>query len=172
MTAGAPEAASGLRAARVDSDGFRAAMSRWASGVAVVTSCDPAGRQHGFTATSFTAVSLDPPMVLVCLDRSASCSAAFATSDWYAVHVLHSGQEHVARQFASKGTDKFAGLTVMRGSGGLPVLDGALALLECRIVDRIEAGDHVVLLGEVHRASRAEGRPLVYHDRSFGTFED
>lgn len=145
--------------------GFRAAMSRWASGVAVVTTRDPAGRCHGFTATSFTSVSLDPPMVLVCLDRGAGCSDAFAEADSYAVHILHQGQEDLARRFARKGEGKFDGLTV-RGSGA-PVLEDALAVLECRIADRLSGGDHVILLGEVKEAVSFEGTPLAYHDRGF-----
>lgn len=144
---------------------FRAAMSRWASGVAVVTTRDAAGRCHGFTATSFTSVSLDPPMVLVCLDRSAACSAAFAAATAYAVHILHRGQEELARRFAHKGGDKFEGLPVRRM--GTPVLPDALAVLECRAADRFDAGDHIILLGLVHHAESFGGTPLLYHDRAF-----
>jgi flavin reductase ActVB len=144
---------------------FRAAMSRWASGVAVVTTRDAAGRCHGFTATSFTSVSLDPPMVLVCLDRSAACSEAFTAATTYAVHILHGGQEELARRFAHKGGDKFGGLPVRRLEP--PVLPESLAVLECRIADRLTAGDHTILLGLVQHAESFGGTPLVYHDRAF-----
>jgi len=144
---------------------FRAAMSRWASGVAVVTTRDAAGRCHGFTATSFTSVSLDPPMVLVCLDRAASCAEAFAVATTYAVHILHGGQEALARRFARKGDDKFEGLPVRMF--GAPVLPDALAMLECRVSDRFAAGDHTILLGLVRRAESFGGTPLLYHDRAF-----
>lgn len=157
----------GTATARPADVGFRAAMSRWASGVAVVTTRDSAGRCHGFTATSFTSVSLDPPMVLVCLDRGAACSEAFAETESYAVHILHQGQEDLARRFARKGEGegKFAGLRV-RGSGA-PVLEEALAVLECRVVDRLSGGDHVILLGEVEVAVSFEGSPLAYQGRGF-----
>ncbi|ACU75345.1 flavin reductase domain protein FMN-binding [Catenulispora acidiphila DSM 44928] len=148
-----------------DGAAFRAAMSRWASGVAVVTTRDAAGRCHGFTATSFTSVSLDPPMVLVCLDRAASCAEAFAVATTYAVHILHGGQEELARRFARKGGDKFADLPVR--VFGTPVLPDSLAVLECRVADRFAAGDHTVLLGLVRRAESFAGAPLLYHDRAF-----
>ncbi|WP_202470028.1 flavin reductase family protein [Streptomyces sp. SID2888] len=156
---------------RVDHDAFRAAMSHWASGVAVVTTADLAGRHHGFTASSFTAVSLDPPLVLVCLDRDAICAPAFLESPWLGVHVLGRGQETLARRFARKSADKFAGveLASAAGMGGVPLLTGVLARLECRITSRLDGGDHVVLLAEVGRAALGggPGEPLVYYHRAF-----
>ena len=149
----------------VDAAEFRDAMSAWASGVAIVTTRGADGRQFGFTATSFTAVSMRPPMVLVCLDRDASCSAAFARANAYAVHILHSGQEQIARRFARHGEDKFADLDVR--ADGLPVFGDALALLECRITERLVAGDHAVLIGTVHRADRFDGSALLYQGRRF-----
>jgi flavin reductase ActVB len=157
---------------RVEPDEFKASMSRWASGVTVVTTTDPAGRHHGFTASSFTAVSMSPPMVLVCLDRDAVCAPAFARSPWLGIHMLRRGQEPLARRFARKDPDKFAGveLTEAPGIGGIPLLTGVLARLECQVASRVDGGDHLILVAEVCRAfddGQATGEPLVYYRRAF-----
>ncbi|MEV8441838.1 flavin reductase family protein [Actinosynnema sp. NPDC051121] len=155
----------GVPSTRVDQ--FKEALSRWASGVTVVTTADGGRDPHGFTATSFTAASLAPPMVLVCLDRSAACLPAFLRSDWLAVHLLRRAQQPLAERFARKGTDKFAGLRTRSGLGGVPLLDGALAVLECGVAGRFDAGDHVVLLAEVRRSATDDGEPLLHHRRGF-----
>ncbi|MGW3204257.1 flavin reductase family protein [Streptomyces sp. NPDC001135] len=146
---------------------FRDSMRQWATGITVVTAADAAGRPHGFTASSFTAVSMAPPLVLVCLDRNANCLETFRASAWFAVHVLRDDQEGLAVRFARKDADKFAGSATRSGLGGAPLLDGTLTRLECRTADRIAAGDHVILLGEVHRACVREGEPLLYYQRAF-----
>jgi len=152
---------------------FKEVMSHWASGVTVVTTAGVDRRPHGFTASSFTVVSLEPPTVLVCLDRAADCAPAFADSDWLAVHILGAGQREVAGRFAHKSHDKFAGLVTEPGRSGTPLLRGAVATLECRTVLRLPVGDHVVLIAEVHEArmsgdeGSSGGRPLVYHRREF-----
>ncbi|MCC3770841.1 flavin reductase family protein [Streptomyces sp. UNOC14_S4] len=151
----------------ISSDLFRATLAHWVSGVTVVTTTDARGRSHGFTASSFSSVSLDPPLVLVCLDNSANCFDAFDTSDGFVVHLLARGQEELAGRFASKGTDKFTGLETERSARGLPLLPGALARLECRTERRIPGGDHLILLGEVSFAEEHEGEPLVYYRRGF-----
>jgi len=146
---------------------LRAAMVQWASGVTVITAVDGERRPHGFTASSFCSVSLSPPLVLVCLDHAAACLDAFRGSDWFAIHVLREGQEELALAFARKGVDKFAGRATESGLGGTPLLPGGLARLECRMVDRIPAGDHLILLGQVARTATRPGRPLVYCQREF-----
>ncbi|WP_225829260.1 flavin reductase family protein [Streptomyces naphthomycinicus] len=153
---------------------FKEVMSHWASGVTVVTTAGPTGRPHGFTASSFTVVSLDPPTVLVCLDRTADCAPAFAGAPWLAVHILGDGQREVAGRFARKGTDKFAGLVTVPGRSGTPLLPGAVATLECRTVRRLPVGDHIVLFAEVREARTATAEdgpatdpPLLYHRRAF-----
>lgn len=158
---------SAAAATAVDPALFTEAMSHWASGVTVVTTLDAEYRRHGFTANSFTGVSLDPPLVLVCLDRGANCMSAFGSATWMAVHVLRRDQEALARTFARRDADKFAGLRVRPGMAGIPVLGGAVATLECRITERVPAGDHLVLLAEVHRAAGSGGEPLLYHRRAF-----
>lgn len=156
----------------VAAEEFRDAMSRWATGVTVVTTADREGRAHGFTANSFSSVSLRPPLILVCLDARARCARAFGVVGWIAVHVLGREQEHLARRFAGKDDDKFAGLELLEGAHGLPLLPGPVARLECRVTRRLPAGDHTVLIAQVHRiwarpGRPAGGEPLVYHDRRF-----
>jgi flavin reductase ActVB len=156
----------------VSEDDFKAAMSHWASGVTVVTTTDAEGGRHGFTASSFTSVSLAPPMVLVCLDQSATCAPAFLSSGWFAVHVLAHEQAGLAKRFATKDADKFAGLDPLETGVACtaPVLPGALVVLECRMTDLVDAGDHTVLIAEVHHVAQARpaaGRPLIYFRRFF-----
>ncbi|MFE3497958.1 flavin reductase family protein [Streptomyces sp. NPDC059175] len=151
----------------ISPDLFRTALGRWASGVTVVTTADPAGGHHGFTASAFSSVSLDPALVLVCLDNKATCREAFDQSSGFVVHLLAHGQQDLAGRFARKSPDKFTGLRVSLSPTGLPLLPRALARLECRTDRRIPAGDHLILIGEVLDADTGEGAPLVYYQRDF-----
>ena len=149
----------------VDSDVFRGLLRRHAAAVVVVTA--PGEPPAGFTATSFTSVSLDPPLVSFCVAHTASAFATVRAADTIAVHVLTQGQEQVARTFATSGIDRFAAHGDWRwGPRGVPLLDGVLARLVCRVVDRIRAGDHTIVLaapesGDHHADSHVA--PLVYH---------
>ena len=145
---------------------FRDCLSRWASGVTVVTT-HQAGARWGFTATSFSGLSMDPPLVLVCLDLRARCRYAFDESAGFAVHLLEAGQQALASRFATRHVDKFEGVATRPGLFGVPLLDGALSRMECRTADRIVAGDHVILVGEVLRVRLGDGEPLVFHGRAF-----
>ncbi|MCI3275040.1 flavin reductase family protein [Streptomyces cylindrosporus] len=153
----------------VGGERLRACLSQWPSGVAVVTTVDSAGVRRGFTATSFSALSMDPPLVLVCLDRGADCKPAFDTATAMAIHVLRDDQSPLARLFATKGHDKYDGLRTSPGLDGVPLLAGTLARIECALDRRIPAGDHVILVGLVRRARVFPGRPLVHHARAFHT---
>ena len=151
----------------VNLDDFKAALASWATGVTVVaTELD--GRRFGLTASSFTSVSLEPPLVLVCIDRRAESCEALLRSGRFAVSILAAGQDAPAMQMARPGEQKFDGLPFRAGEAlGQPLLDGALARLECRTFRTDDAGDHVLLLGEVVAASAAEGEPLLYFRRRF-----
>jgi flavin reductase (DIM6/NTAB) family NADH-FMN oxidoreductase RutF len=145
-------------------DLFRALLRRHAAGVVVITA--PGERPAGFTATSFTSVSLDPPLVSFCLDRSSSSWAAVASATHVGVHVLTDAQEDVARTFATKGVDRFAPpIKWGHGPYGIPVLDAVHAVLLCRVADRVPAGDHAIVLAELidggHTGDATE--PLLYH---------
>ncbi|HEY8533035.1 MAG TPA: flavin reductase family protein [Micromonospora sp.] len=147
---------------------LREVLSRWASGVTVITTVDLTGRPWGFTATSFAPVSLDPPLVAFCLSNSAQCRPVFGAAPGFAVHILRLGQEEIARTFATRGADKFAAVATAPGAYGVPVLGDSLACLECRTTGITDAGDHVVVFGEVHRAEAGDGEPLLYFRRGFG----
>lgn len=146
----------------LDTAAFRASLSRFASGVTVLTTRTPDGQDLGMTATAFSSLSLDPPLVLVCIDRVASIAPALEQAEHLAVHVLGADQESLSRRFAQKDGDRFAGLDVTRGAGGVALLPGALVRLECRIVERLPGGDHVIVVAEVLGAEVADGDPLLY----------
>jgi flavin reductase (DIM6/NTAB) family NADH-FMN oxidoreductase RutF len=141
---------------------FRRALRHFAAGVAVVTTRDDGGRPCALTASAFTSVSADPPLVLVCVDRAATAHAAVEHHGWFAVNVLAHGQESLSRQFAASGGDKFSGVPCREGLAGLPLLEGALTTLECRLVERHAGGDHTIFVGRVEGATTQGGVPLVY----------
>ncbi|UNT00811.1 flavin reductase family protein [Streptomyces tubbatahanensis] len=146
---------------------YRAALARWPSGVAVVTARDGGGRPYGFTATAFSSLSAEPPMVLVCLGREADCRPVFEAAEAMAVHLLRDDQVAVAGRFATKNVDKYEGLHTSSGLAGVPLLTEALATIECVLERRIDAGDHIILVGRVERCTAFGGRPLVYFSRTF-----
>lgn len=147
----------------MEPDLFRTLLRRHAAGVVVVTA--PGTTPTGFTATSFTSVSLSPPLVSFCLSRAASCWPAVAAAGYVGVHMLRRDQEPLARTFATRGIDRFAPPTRWgTGRGGVPVLADVLAVLICQVVDRVPAGDHAIVLAEpVDGACGAEDAPLLYH---------
>jgi len=155
--------------APVDAEVFRGLLRHQASTVTVVTA--PGTPPVGFTATSFTSVSLVPPLVSFCLARTSSSWPTMAGADHVAVHLLAQGQQELARTFATRGIDRFAAPTRWRvGPYGVPVLDGTLAWLVCRIVDRVAAGDHAVVLAEPLLARhRDEESPLLYHQGRYAS---
>jgi flavin reductase ActVB len=155
----------------VDPADFRAAMSQFASGVTVVTTHDATGKPWGFTASAFSSLSLNPPLILVCLDRGADCCDAFESASTMAVSILAAGQDSIGMRFATRGADKFSGDTAPGRTTGLPVIDGALAHVECEIDARLDGGDHVILVGKVVTASVAEKAPLLHYNRAFGVFK-
>ncbi|GHH20991.1 flavin reductase family protein [Streptomyces rubradiris] len=150
-----------------ETEALRDCLARWPSGVAVVTTMDRDGARRGFTATAFSSLSSSPPLVLVCLDRSADCSPAFDAAEAMAVHLLRDDQEQLAMRFATKGADKYAGLPSTPGLARVPLLDGVLARLECELVNRFDGGDHVILIGRVRRSEVFAGQPLIYCGRAF-----
>jgi flavin reductase (DIM6/NTAB) family NADH-FMN oxidoreductase RutF len=149
---------------------FREALSRFATGVTVVTARTPSG-PVGFTASAFTSVSLAPRLVLVCVAKRASAHDAIVAAAAFGVNILIEEQLWVAEQFARSGVDRFERVA-LRGDGshGVPLLEGALATVECVHYGATEAGDHTILVGEVVNASVTGGRPLVHYARRFGSF--
>ena len=141
---------------------YRAALRHFAAGVTVVTTRDADGQPSGLTASAFTSVSLEPPLVLVCVDRQAASHPAFEAHGWFAVNVLARNQAHLSRHFAESGGDKFSGVAFREGIARLPLLEGVLATVECRLIARHEAGDHTIFVGQVEGVTVEGGHPLVY----------
>jgi flavin reductase (DIM6/NTAB) family NADH-FMN oxidoreductase RutF len=147
---------------------FRDALARFASGV-VVVAATTGERLSGFTASAFSSLSLDPPLILVCIRSGSSACSPVIEAARFGVSVLSDSQEWVARQFAQSRVDRFDGVT-LRSEAAVPLVDGALAHLTCRRFAIHEAGDHVILVGEVLGATTTPGRPLIHYARSFGAF--
>jgi flavin reductase (DIM6/NTAB) family NADH-FMN oxidoreductase RutF len=148
---------------RFDRRDLRRALGQFATGVTVITTRAGDGRRVGLTANSFTSLSLEPPLVLWCLAKGAPSAAEFLDCDHFAVNVLAADQHHLSRQFSTPAADKFAGVTVTDGVGGVPLLDGAIAHFTCRHTHHHDGGDHVIFIGEVERYEAFDGEPLVFH---------
>jgi len=146
-------------------------MRRFPTGVTIVTTLTD-GVPYGFTANAFTSVSVDPPMVLVCVNREASAHPMIARSSIFCVNILSIGQEAIAKLFAdhARRTDRFEGLATRRGATGAPVIDGCLAYVDCRLAEEHTAGTHTVFLGEVLDTGTAAGRPLGYLNAGYRDF--
>jgi flavin reductase (DIM6/NTAB) family NADH-FMN oxidoreductase RutF len=141
---------------------FRTALRQFPAGVTVITTRDRDGHPAGLTASAFTAVSLHPPLVLVCVDHAATAYPALREYGWFAVNVLGKSQEHLSRLFSTTGADKFAGLAYREGRERLPLLEDVVAALECQVVHQYAGGDHTIFVGRVESVSIAGGSPLLY----------
>ncbi len=151
-----------------DPRAFRRALGNFATGVTVVTAADASGRKVGVTANSFNSVSLDPPLVLVCIEKSVKTHEAIRAAGRFGVSILASTQADVSGKFASKAEDKFSGVGIRRGENGLPLIDGAICTLECRVHEQFPGGDHSIFVGEVLDAQTAsDGAPLVYYRSAY-----
>lgn len=146
-----------------DARDLRNAFGRFATGVTVVTTVLPNGQPIGLTANSFSSVSMSPPLVSWNYRREALGFAAFVGASHFAVHVLGQHQLHLSPQFASSVPDRFQGLELETGLGGVPLIKDCAAVFECRQWSTVEAGDHVILLGEVLRYMHNDAPPLVFH---------
>jgi flavin reductase (DIM6/NTAB) family NADH-FMN oxidoreductase RutF/DNA-binding MarR family transcriptional regulator len=142
---------------------FRSALGAFATGVTIVTTRDGEGQDIGLTANSFNSVSLDPPMVLWSLAKSARSLPAFLAASHFAVHVLAADQEELSLRFATRGSAKFAGLDIERGSSQVPLLRGCSARFQCRTAFRHEGGDHMIFVGAVESFDQSDRPPLVFH---------
>jgi flavin reductase (DIM6/NTAB) family NADH-FMN oxidoreductase RutF len=145
----------------VDDASFKLAMSHFASGVTIVTT-EHDGKPFGMTVASFASLSLHPPLVLVCIEKSVKTHEAIAASGKFGVSILAESQAEVSSRFASKRDDKFDGVDITRGIEGVPLIAGSLTSVECRVHAQLPGGDHSIFVGEVLHCHSAEGQPLVY----------
>jgi flavin reductase (DIM6/NTAB) family NADH-FMN oxidoreductase RutF len=155
---------------RLTPDEFRNVIGHFASGVTVVTALHER-RAFGTTASAVTSLSLEPPMVLICMNRDSETGRAIAAAGRFAINVLGEHQADLAVHFARKGGEKFAGVDVTAGEWDEPLLREALATLECRVTETTAGGTHYVFLAEVDRASARAGTPLAYFRGQFGRLE-
>jgi flavin reductase (DIM6/NTAB) family NADH-FMN oxidoreductase RutF len=146
----------------MDSQELRRVMGHFATGVTVVTTKDGEDAPFGLTANAFASLSLNPPLVLVCVDKAAQCYSCFEDSKIFAINVLGEGQEEISRRFATKGAQKFNGIPWHKSESGLALLDGAIGHIECKVVYSYDGGDHTIYVGEVLRAKTTGERPLIF----------
>ena len=155
----------------MDADAFRSALGRFASGVTVLTTCGPNGTDHGMTASAFCSVSLDPPLILVCVEKVATMHDSIVSCSHFAVNVLAQTQEQIARRFAEVEGDRFQGIGFSRGAHSIPVIDDALAVLHCRRTTTYAGGDHTIVIGEVESATWRDDKPLLYYRGGYAGLE-
>lgn len=150
----------------IDDAQFKEAMSHFASGVTVVTT-EHEGIRYGMTVASFASLSLHPPLVLVCIEQSVKTHEAIRAAGHFGVSILSHSQTDVSGKFASKSDDKFAGVSVRSGKHGLPLIEGASGMLECRVYAEFPGGDHTIFVGEVLDAQTSADAPLVYYRSAY-----
>ncbi|GAB2853570.1 hypothetical protein GCM10027176_65390 [Actinoallomurus bryophytorum] len=165
-------AADGVSA--IDARRFRSILGHFATGVVVITAIDPeTGRPTGLAANSFTSVSLDPALVSFCVAHTSTTWPRLRKAERLCVNILSASQRDVCLRFASRGGEKFAGLEWTGSPSGEPVIDGALAWLECSVEAEHAAGDHMIVVARVHHLDRHhDGDPLVFYKGSYGSFGD
>src|SRR5438093_6031886 len=146
----------------IDPSELRTVMGCFATGVTVITTRDQSGTPYGLTANAVTSLSLTPPLLLICVDRKAETFPHFFDSKIFALNILGADQEEISRRFAKTGGEKFAGVVYRIGHLDTPILEGTLGHVECRIIETLEGGDHVIHIGEVQHAEARDGRPLVF----------
>lgn len=148
---------------------FRQLMGRFATGITVVTCADKAGELHGMTANSMTSVSLEPPLLLICVDHKAGMRAHLLDTGSFTVNILDQQQEALSRRFAGKHENRYEGIGYTTGTLGHPVLDGSLAYAECTVESVVDAGDHTIVIGRVVAGAAHDGRPLLYFRGGYAT---
>ncbi len=151
-----------------DARAFRNALGCFATGVTIITTRRPNGEYVGLTANSFTSVSLEPPLILWSLDRSANSLPAFEESLHFAVNVLARGQADLSTRCATAGENKFAGLKLQQGIGGVPLLDGCAARFQCKSEFRYWGGDHIIFIGRVEAFDSCQHPPLLFVRGRYG----
>ena len=153
----------------VSSVDFRSALSRFASGVSVVTTKDAADKHFGITVSAFCSVSLEPPLVLICIEKSAGSHHAFAESGRFTVNILSESQANISEHFASLIDDKFSMIDHAVDEHGIPLLQNSLATLQCVLFKTLDGGDHSIFLGLVEHVIVRDADPLIYFKSTYRT---
>lgn len=161
-----------MQAPMIDSREFRQALGQFPTGVTIITCKTEAGESVGMTASSFNSVSLEPPLVLWSIAKSAWSLAAFSQSQHFAIHVLAAHQQDLSNQFARQGADKFHGIKLQEGLGGAPLLPDYCARFQCQMLHQYDGGDHLILVGQVLDFCSKPQAPLVFHSGRYARLEE
>jgi len=157
----------------IDANDFKKALGNFAAGVTVVTGRLPDGAPAGLTVTAFSSVSLEPPLVMVCIGKQTGCLDAFDKGEAFAVNILAEDQQNLSNLFASRDTEKFGNQETETGETGVPLLKGCLANIECRKEATHDAGDHFIYIGRVVSIKAEDtGKPLLYYQGGYGALGD
>jgi len=156
----------------IEKNQLRQVMGHFATGVTIITTFNKDGQMHGLTANAFTSVSLEPPLLLISVDKKAESYPAFEESKVFTVNILADEQEALSRKFAVSGGNKFEGVAYRKGGNGAAILDGTLAHIECTLYATYEGGDHTLYLGEIQEAEVREGKPLVFYRGGYRAIGD
>jgi flavin reductase (DIM6/NTAB) family NADH-FMN oxidoreductase RutF len=150
-----------------DAGSMRRAMGQFATGVTVITTVTGEREPTGCTVSAFSSLSLDPPLVLVCIDRRRAMHQHLTAAPGFAVNVLRADQRELAVRFAGHGGDRFAGLRTTPGRHGIPLIDDAIAYIQCDLHSVLDGGDHAIVVGRVRELATHEGDPLLYAQGAF-----
>ena len=154
----------------LDGNAIRQFASCFATGVAVITSKDTAGKLYGLTMNAISSLSLDPPLFLICVDKRSNTLAPILETKGFAVNILAKGQEAISNTFAGKSEDKFANIKYRLGTHGLPIIDGAHGAAEFSVHADYPGGDHVIIVGELRSVDTGAVDPLLYFRSKYGAF--
>ena len=155
----------------VSSDEFRSVLGRFPSGVTVVTTKATDGSDQGMTVSAFCSLSLEPPLVVICIEKTASVYPALTTAPAFIVNILSAKQEQVARRFSIVDIDRFEGIGFSRSTNGIAVLDDVLGVIECNRFSLHDGGDHTIVVGEVEAGRAENGAPLLYYRGGYAQME-
>ena len=155
----------------VSPDEFRSVLGRFPSGVTVVTAKAADGSDQGMTVSAFCSVSLEPPLVLICIEKTASVYDVLTSAPGFVVNILSARQEQIARRFSIVDIDRFEGVGFSRTQNGIAVLDDVLGIIECRKSALHDAGDHTIIVAEVEATRAENGSPLMYYRGGYAQLE-
>ena len=155
----------------VSPDEFRSVLGRFPSGVTVVTAKAADGSDQGMTVSAFCSVSLEPPLVLICIEKTASVYDVLTSAPGFVVNILSARQEQIARRFSIVDLDRFEGVGFSRTQNGIAVLDDVLGIIECRKSALHDAGDHTIIVAEVEATRAENGSPLMYYRGGYAQLE-
>lgn len=157
----------------IDRNELRRVMGHFATGVTIITTVSKSGQSFGLTANAFTSVSLDPPLLLISVDKKAESYPCFEESKVFTVNILSDSQEALSRKFAVSGGNKFEGVAYSMGANGAPIILGTVGYIECRLYATYDGGDHTLYLGEIQQAETHEGsKPLLFYRGGYRGLSD